>query len=1112
MIAATVERKSKTFSSPLSQRISDPAHQVDMPSETNRCDKGTKMPNRLRNQTAITFATLAFLISILLPPTTSTTSNIVRAGGNQPDNNGNTPTSILQEFQTGQAADLIATHGLPIKPLTADSTFAALRVNTWMENNVHRFALDGWSQIQIGTHHFKAKRATGWIHKRRTTIETAGAEPQLAIVNEIAVFLEGLSAADQPAGMAASGDDLLLTATTIGAIALESDAYREGQPADRTAFLQRGEARLVTWIRNRIAINDPSIASPNAIIMDRPVKQKSEPIDHPTLQKYFGLDNESDTTDQQARNNLQDTDTQPKSGPTGYWTGGADVNPFGALVRPPATVFFRADELTYNFSQDGEEGFATLRGNLVVQYTETARRPGAPKPRQLTLQADRAVIITDPIASEDIQIQRINADSVRGIYLEGNVNATDGDFTMRGPRMYYEFDSNRAIVLEAVLSTYNKQARVPIYVRADELRQVAESEWTADDVTISTSEFYTPSISLGAKHLRIAQTIDQNTGESRNDITVKNATLRAGTMPFFWWPHYRVAAEEIPLRKLSFGGNENDGFTTRSEWNLFALLGIEPPGDIDTSFLLDYYDERGVALGFDTEYRTRNGEGRWSGYFLPDDDGTDKLSSGQEIEQDGDSRGMILGWHREDLGDNWTLILEGAYVSDETFMDQFFDGLTENQREFQTRAYLRHQQDNAQFEFFGNYAVNDFLINEDLLQAQTYQVEKLPELGYYRYGDDLFNGRVSLSSEYRISRMRLRFPDHTLADIGQGQAGFGYPPNTNLRDAFIAGGMRETFTDRFFTRHELTMPLKWGSVNVTPFITGRVAFYDDDEVFRTYSSNAEDSWWLVTGGVRFNTQFSRVDNGVDNRLFDLHRLRHIIEPSVTVWHGESNANGTDYPIYDLDVEGVTRGSAVAFGLRNTWQTMRGGPGRWHSVDVLTVDTNVIMAGNETQDEYDIPRYYSYRPEYSRLGDHVQTDFKWLASDSLAIAGDSVYDTNNGHMARGNLGYRIDHSASLFSYADYRFYDFNNDDLLGMGLGYTLTPTYQIRFGTSYDLNADESRNVAFGLTRKMPQFDLGISANYDNQRDETTIGVVFSPKGSGGRTYGGLLNPRSDQR
>src|SRR5690606_22908183 len=134
--------------------------------------------------------------------------------------------------------------------------------------------------------------------------------------------------------------------------------------------------------------------------------------------------------------------------------------------------------------------------------------------------------------------------------------------------------------------------------------------------------------------------------------------------------------------------------------------------------------------------------------------------------------------------------------------------------------------------------------------------------------------------------------------------------------------------------------MQWGILDVTPFVSGAFVAYDDD--FDEFSREAEDMRALGGAGVRIATQFSRTNNELDNRLFDLHRVRHIIEPSLTLWHGESTADSDDYPIYDQDVEGMSKGSAMRLGLRNVWQTQRGGPGRWYSVDVVTLDTDLIL--------------------------------------------------------------------------------------------------------------------------------------------------------------------------
>src|SRR5690606_15025892 len=166
------------------------------------------------------------------------------------------------------------------------------------------------------------------------------------------------------------------------------------------------------------------------------------------------------------------------------------------------------------------------------------------------------------------------------------------------------------------------------------------------------------------------------------------------------------------------------------------------------------------------------------------------------------------------LPDDWTLIVEGSYISDERFVEAFFPREAGTRREYASRLYARQQRDNWQFEAQARYDFNEFIPNEDLLQSRTYITEKLPEIGYYRFADAWFDGRVSYSSEYRLSRMSLSFPDHTIFDVGQGRRLFDLPPATYLPDYLESLGLSEDPVHRFYTRHEFSVPMQWGILDV----------------------------------------------------------------------------------------------------------------------------------------------------------------------------------------------------------------------------------------------------------------------------------------------------------
>ena len=56
--------------------------------------------------------------------------------------------------------------------------------------------------------------------------------------------------------------------------------------------------------------------------------------------------------------------------------------------------------------------------------------------------------------------------------------------------MYYDVQAQRALVMDAVFSTYDRKLRQQIYVRAGALRQESASQWSATGATVANSAFF----------------------------------------------------------------------------------------------------------------------------------------------------------------------------------------------------------------------------------------------------------------------------------------------------------------------------------------------------------------------------------------------------------------------------------------------------------------------------------------------------------------------------------------------------------------------------------------------------------------------------------------------
>jgi hypothetical protein len=574
-------------------------------------------------------------------------------------------------------------------------------------------------------------------------------------------------------------------------------------------------------------------------------------------------------------------------------------------------------------------------------------------------------------------------------------------------------------------------------------------------------------------------------GGSETYFDASSITVRTGDVPIFFWPRLKGRVDDIPLRSVTMGTRDNDGFRIETAWDLYSLLGMEGAKGTDLELHLDGYTKRGGGAGIVFDYDLANSRGTIDAYGMYDD-GTDKTSTGREVDQDDEIRGVALLEHHTRLTRHLSFQAQTSYISDETFISTWREDDYEERREYETSAFLKYQKDRTALTLLTKYDVNDFISNGWLLASQPYTVERLPEITYRNYGIDWFK-TLTYTGELRASRMRLSFQESTPAEAGVRGRAFGIGDDDPIDDLLRSNGLRQRYVFRLDSRHEIAWPTKFGFLDVTPFVVGRSTLYGND--FDEYSSDSDSRRLFGAAGLRLNAQFQYVDNSVENRILDLHRLRHIIEPSVTLWFGAADVDQEDLPVYDLAVESLATGAAMRVGMRNTWQTQRGGPGRWRSVDVLTLNTDLVLTSSDTDRESPTPQFFDYRPEYSQMGDHVHNSMIWILSDAFSVVGEATVDLDESAVARGSIGCELRHSPDLSTYVEYRYIDASDNQLLGVGWRYRLTKKYMLALRPQWDFREDEFRSVDVRVTRSFPEFDLTVQVKRDEIRDETSFGA-----------------------
>lgn len=948
--------------------------------------------------------------------------------------------------------------------------FAADRAWAWREGSTERLLLDRDVRVTLGPYSFQARRCVAWIEPIR--VDGVDAE-------QVALYFDRVYDAGGAPVVNEQAERLLVTAiiTRTGAL-LKTDLLRPERPTDE--FVDEAEGRLSRYLVELTSPPDPLTATADGSPLPRRGPTQARPGEAPGQ-------------------------------PLPEWLARDDRGPMPPATRIPAEF---PDEGLVNFFAENVESIAApkaglaagerallLSGGVTVQYAAAgdALRPGP----VVQISATRAVAFLAEQAEQGLS--RYGVQDVLGVYLEGDVVATTGNYTLRGSRVFYDVRTDKAVVLDAVFWTYDQERGMPIYLRAAAIRQESLRQWNAKDVRLANVGFAEPHFAIGATDVTLTS-VPRPAGEQGPDRTYVSAdgvTFRFGSTPVMYLPNIEGELKPSPLKSISIDSEGGDAIV-RTGWDLYTILGLDAAEGNQATLLLDGYFNRGPAAGLDLAWRTPDIRGTLFTYGIYDD-GRDRLPSGAEIKQDEEFRGIVAADQVWRLSEDWTLFLEGSYVSDETFVPAFFRSEAEERREYISSIYARRLDENTGLEFEARGTFNDFLSNQYLLQSQGYTTEKLPEVQYHRIADDLWGGVLSWSSDYSLSAMRLAMNEPTSREMGyrtlsKARAAFGLTPDQSIAEELRAQGYTEDDTYRADTRQELEAPLRAGALNIVPFVTGRATAWDDN--FDEFSGEPDNDPYRLwgSGGIRFFTTIQRVDDAAKLDALDINRIRHIIEPSATVWHADTTLHQEDLPVYDEEVESIAQGTAARIGVRNTLQTYRGGPNAQRSVDLLTVDTNYLWSSSEVDPESPYGRFIEPRPERSHLGEFASNEILFAVTDALSITNSVLYDVDNASLARTTVGGIIDHGFGFSTLVEYRYLDSPRATLLDTAARYELTRKYAAVLSGTYDVERSEFQSAGARLERRFPQWTVDFRIDVDNVTNDVSVGVTLRPAGLAGET------------
>lgn len=1038
-------------------------------------------------------------------------------------------------------------------PVEGRVAIRAESARRWNSAGVQRLVLSGRVRLSLGDHEFHAARAVVWLWT-----SPLGSQPRTSVF----AHLEDVGDPAEPAGLGVSSSRALSVRGVFisdQGPSLTAGLVRDGAPSSdwpdaERACLAAGEEAITTSVKRargepvatdlpplptfRVSpVTAPAPAKPRPLIPWPGVALNPPPVDTPPA-RPTGLSQTPPSLPiarppaiSPPRPSVTPPTPAPAPGPSAQTPGPAPTpgpQPAQSPVPPPAqtpapvappapidAIFSPGGVVSLsprNFSVvlGEDETAVTAWGGVALQYLDVASG------RSLQLSAQRAVVFLDPGQPGDLA--GLRSESVRGIYLEGEVTATDGNYTLRGPQIYYDLRTNRAVMPDAVFWTYDQQRELPVYVRAKVIRQTAAETFEGEGAQLTNSAFFNPELSIGASKITISRRTKPASAETGTPATsalwvdARDITGRIAGVPVTYWPRYAGDPEERIIKDLRVENRSGSGGAVLSTINAYALLGLETPRNFSLDVLADLYFERGPALGVKSAWGDPQHSGSIQAYTVPFDRGTDVYKSGAETNRDNEFRGVLFAEQRWTIDPEWTAFGEVAFISDAGVIDAFFEDLGETRREFTNRLAVRRLRANTYLgaEISGTLA--DFIANEYLLTSQGYSVTRTPEASYIRLADDVLPesapGVLSYFSEYRLGRVSIAMDEASAREHGlffnsTSLPGLGIGPDDSIAESLRTQGYFEKGVIRADTRQELAAHLRAGPVNINPFIVGRVSFWDSS--FPEFSPDEDDHYRLWgAGGVRLSTMVQRVDDSAYSALLDIHRLRHVVEPNATLWFAGTTLDRADLPVYDQSVEDLPHGGMARVGVTQRLQTQRGGPGRWHNTDLLTLSTDLVFSTTDAGHRGPYGRFIDFRPELSNPGDFGVADLAVRITDATSFTASSVYDLDDNQQAASSIGLLFRQYPEFWASVDLRFLNPQDSTYLTFGLGYDLTEKYTVRFGAAYDTDESRFQNASLLLTRRFQSTLLGLGISTNEITGETSIGVVIRPYGAGGEV--GLSN------
>ena len=529
-------------------------------------------------------------------------------------------------------------------------------------------------------------------------------------------------------------------------------------------------------------------------------------------------------------------------------------------------------------------------------------------------------------------------------YAKGHVMIfKKGEPRLQGEEIYYDFGNHTGSFPNA------RAISPPIFATGKDIRQIREGMSKIQEGGVTTCNLQKPHYEVRFKKATLY--VDEK-------LIMRGATIYVLGVPVFWLPWL-----DIPLNLPTIPLQAKAGHSSQYGYYLELSKGVTFNKQLAGKAHIDWYSKRGFGGGWDQFYDFgKIATGSIKLYLMQDKEaptaGYIDPSSGQlnpYAQREDRKRGRITWRHRSDIDENTNILMRYHRVSDEYFLQDFFEDEFRNQ--MQPHSFLTANHNTEQY--------GAMIHVEKKMNSYESMVERLPEVRL-----DLKN--QPFYKEILFNESRVQFDNLSIQ---------------NAHSTLHRSAVRTDAYNRWY------MPLKWKDINLTPYAGYRATEYSE-----LLNNNAIRYRSTLEYGADLRTHFYKIfDVSFDKLGIEVNQLRHVAVPSVT-FRGTNPTISRERLIHFDTVDAVDNAANVLFGLENRLQTKRFVNGKAQRVDIVSLNTYVHFEKSASDPAVDGTKFTSLdngltlRPyEWLQFQTRLEYDFaknylKFSSNDMLIRKG------------------------------------------------------------------------------------------------------------------------------